>query len=564
MAAASAELKLSHHDAYKDTVGQDLRGQELSAPRKILLHPLEEETKELQWYEDQSTLPYRRLEEMEADKRDLEAHFEQRRYVASAQCRVPTEIWEEIFALVCSLSESHCSLMIKYDTEHYEVAAVPLILGQVCSRWRSIVACSPKLWASLYVELCREYPRCATKLVETFLTKSASYPLHLQVFLGSYRPESVQTTWTLLASHNSRFQQLYVVLSRASERRLRGMLKITFDNLAFISLDTSNIPFENSNVELALDSSFWKALSQAPKLTKVEMYRLYPPGSLPYRQLTTMRIHFLGAADIENFLSIMKVTAKLSSLTIGSFEQPEALLHLVPHRVEMLSLRTLSLCPGGDEDCYFSVAIENPLLEILLASLILPSLNTFQLSCFPHSKKTQVWPPFLLDMLKRSSTTLRYLSLSFAPHYDDNYLSWERVSVLLKTIPHITRLHLGINYGSSVYCNELIAISLTELADMSGGKGTAILPHLTHVSVTGITLATGDVMNTVLALATARSPTRLAESTNDDLKDVCPLNELRVENCSPSETVLEPETLEAIRGLERHGVRVVIARPSWW
>ncbi|KAF9254849.1 hypothetical protein L218DRAFT_967871, partial [Marasmius fiardii PR-910] len=65
---------------------------------------------------------------MEAGKRKLETHTERRRPVVSAQHRVPAEIWEEIFGLICASSSS------RYSLEIVSLAtAVPFILSHVCS-----------------------------------------------------------------------------------------------------------------------------------------------------------------------------------------------------------------------------------------------------------------------------------------------------------------------------------------------------------------------------------------------------------------------------------------------
>ncbi|KAF9253964.1 hypothetical protein L218DRAFT_1010326 [Marasmius fiardii PR-910] len=67
----------------------------LTCQQLEILHTLdllEEETKELKWFEIQIALLRTKLEEMEAGKRDLETHTERRRPVVSAQRRVPAEI----------------------------------------------------------------------------------------------------------------------------------------------------------------------------------------------------------------------------------------------------------------------------------------------------------------------------------------------------------------------------------------------------------------------------------------------------------------------------------------
>ncbi|KAF9258525.1 hypothetical protein L218DRAFT_1004911 [Marasmius fiardii PR-910] len=173
----------------------------------------------------------------------------------------------------------------------------------------------------------------------------------------------------------------------------------------------------------------------------------------------------------------------------------------------------------------------------------MPSLSTFELACVSTSKTTQVWPPLLFDMLKQS-TTLRSLSLSLGTGRQKRF-SWEPLSALLNAIPHITHLQLSGTVRFPRICwDSFISPSLFEMANVSG-NGTAILPHLTHLSVTNIGKVTPDVVNTVVTLAIARSPMRFSQSAIGDSSGVQPL-ESRVEDWESSEIDLEPEAVEAV------------------
>ncbi|KAF9254727.1 hypothetical protein L218DRAFT_885676, partial [Marasmius fiardii PR-910] len=141
---------------------------------------LQEETRELQQYKRDIAYLRRTLEQMEARKNDLESHRERRRCFLSVQRKVPFEIWEEIFAIVCfSNSTDRCSLTI----QQYEgkVRAIPITLSHVCSRWREIVNRSPTLWASISVHFHGRSSERITNTLETFLTNSGSSPLNLRL-----------------------------------------------------------------------------------------------------------------------------------------------------------------------------------------------------------------------------------------------------------------------------------------------------------------------------------------------------------------------------------------------
>ncbi|KAG7086090.1 hypothetical protein E1B28_003605 [Marasmius oreades] len=218
----------------------------------------------------------------------------------------------------------------------------------------------------------------------------------------------------------------------------------------------------------------------------------------------------------------------------------------------MPSLRTLSICTE-----HVPAKITDPILEVLLASLVLSSLSSFELSCgLPSSSGTGYysWPSSLLTILQHSSATLRYMSLHLDSR-NSSKASWGRLSVLLKTIPHISHLHLkdsvtekaGSNQQSSSW-DDLIVTFLSDLADV--GSGNPILPDLTHLTLTNINVTPG-IKNAVVATAALRIPSRLSVVGND----VRALEELWVMPCYAEPP--SPDVLEVIAELKRDGVNVL-------
>ncbi|KAF9253945.1 hypothetical protein L218DRAFT_678622, partial [Marasmius fiardii PR-910] len=284
-----------------------------------------------------------------------------------------------------------------------------------------------------------------------------------------------------------------------------------------------------------------------PEADKIAVACTLPTAPFP----PSSPVHRTGNRPFEFFkilLPMLEASSNLCTLTILTCLHPP--LGITPPRVEIPSLRTLSIGSGYDSRRPRPVALNNITLQNLLASLVLPSLSTFELTCFLSLDITEVWPPSLLDMLKRSLTLQCFL---LTPMSQED-LSWEPLSVLLNTIPHITRLHLNTQFSRSLDWCDFIAPLLLELADLSGN---IILPHLTHISVTSV--GAHNALNTIIALATARSRTCLSQSTV--LNHVHPLEELHVEDWESSDIVWEPQMVEAIQNLKRDGMRVLIEKP---
>ncbi|KAF9258523.1 hypothetical protein L218DRAFT_1004910 [Marasmius fiardii PR-910] len=262
--------------------------------------------------------------------------------------------------------------------------------------------CSPRIWVSIDVCLCDIYPRGGMKLVEIFLANSASYPLNLQVNLSCDRSESAQTSWEALIRHISRWKQLHFKFSEESQAGILGDQVFMFDNLVSFHSGRDTGPYY-TNKENGL---FWQALAQAPKLVEVQTWRFYPLHFIPYHQLTTLVIGCLRSDDFKDLIPILEVSIKLHTFKLLLFSTHSHRVIDIPRRIKLPSLRTLSICPGYDSVKPRNVAINNPFLKILLASLEMPSLSSFKLAYDSHSETLQPWPPSLLDLLQQI-TTLR-------------------------------------------------------------------------------------------------------------------------------------------------------------
>lgn len=119
------------------------------------------------------------LQLITARRDDIQAKLDVYRIVLSPLRRCPTEILQQIFLWtidpfpVLSSSEG------------------PLLLGRVCSRWRSISASTPELWSAIHVtvpEALHTYQDFNTKCdklrggLSTWLERAGVLPLYISVF----------------------------------------------------------------------------------------------------------------------------------------------------------------------------------------------------------------------------------------------------------------------------------------------------------------------------------------------------------------------------------------------
>ncbi|KAJ7910543.1 hypothetical protein B0H13DRAFT_2011981 [Mycena leptocephala] len=102
--------------------------------------------------------------------------------------RLPQEIVEEIF-LDC-LPTDHNAIM--------SAAEAPLLLGRICSAWRSIAFGMPRLWNTLHIPLPFIAGSQSKKAaLSHWLERSASLPLALMV-IGAQYPGNIDTLHSLL------------------------------------------------------------------------------------------------------------------------------------------------------------------------------------------------------------------------------------------------------------------------------------------------------------------------------------------------------------------------------
>ncbi|KAG7086014.1 hypothetical protein E1B28_003536 [Marasmius oreades] len=85
---------------------------------------------------------------------------------------------------------------------------------------------------------------------------------------------------------------------------------MAFNNLLSFVGDIPDINVNNNN-------PFWQALNRAPKLTMVELRRLWPLNSIPYPQITTLTIGFVGVNEVVGLLQVLEASINLRSLELG-------------------------------------------------------------------------------------------------------------------------------------------------------------------------------------------------------------------------------------------------------
>ncbi|KAF9264032.1 hypothetical protein L218DRAFT_901357 [Marasmius fiardii PR-910] len=516
------------------------------------MNQLSEEKRRLRNYEDEITQIQQRLTVLEEEKRALEITVAKLRFALEIWPMLPIEIWRNIFAMVCAATPT-----VWYHDDSFGATLVmtPVVLSHVCSRWRTIVLNSPELWTNINIIL-NYLPQGADRLLRTIMKRSKGQLLDIHLTLNASRlPYHAVALLEALLESSSRWKALtldVLNLEEVLEDRDPSLPHVTFPNL--VSLMSHEDP------GLIDDDWFCQALQRAPKLREVQMASLYPTYSLPYAQLTTLRLQPFSR-DPDN--DIMGALVELLSLC-------ENLCHLIldfsswdrewwedidSHPVVQLPcLRSLEI-QGSTAVC---LLISDDLLDVLFTSLRMPVLDTFDLQCYVPDEALS-WPDSLLAMLDRSSL-LRKLSLSFNGYDHPEFQLVDPLSKILQVTPELTHFKFRMcgpfpDSKRKSHTDELLFSFLSELKDTS--KDPPLLPKLEYLSL----LRDSDAVcyNFILAGLLEIAESRQAKTP---LKTV--QLQRRVGFGEPkSALAARSDLLKKIGGLRQDGVSVILEDLSW-
>ncbi|KAJ7359312.1 hypothetical protein DFH08DRAFT_408257 [Mycena albidolilacea] len=114
-----------------------------------------------------------RIRELSAQRDQIQAYIDSHKALISHPRRLPVDILREIF--IACLPANRNAVMSSQEA--------PLLLGRICSAWRTIALSTPRLWASLHAPLdyiLKEEPRKLA--VIEWLQRSGAAPISLSVF----------------------------------------------------------------------------------------------------------------------------------------------------------------------------------------------------------------------------------------------------------------------------------------------------------------------------------------------------------------------------------------------
>jgi hypothetical protein len=430
------------------------------------------------------------VEKLYDEHRALNAEIEAHRALLSPLRQVPLDIMEEIF--------THC-----LPTDRNVIMSTreaPLLLGRVCSEWRSITLSTPRLWASLHIpppapsSFLEEDPEIVLEIekrcngVEEWILRSGECPLSISLHTPSPRSHSkVSTEFKMLP-----FVEVLKQILPSTKRWKNFSFRAPNNSLThFQKIAEGDVPMLES-LEITLTSATFLRLLVAT--TFMDTSGLLSAPKLRKLSLTCFR---------ENIFSLPVCWSQLTHLTLDSegstplFRTPSLLTYSQVARVlkNCLLLVSCSLRLGNAQCEYvwaaqldFSASPNEstfilPLLqkfclvrsdkpdEVFLKYLDLPVLRHLEMS-FEIGWARGIWIPpengrsNFVGLLAQHGNKLKHLAL------DISSLTQDDLICCLQSVPHVNHLHL-INSATDSILDEV-----TDRLGPSGGNPDCFCPML--------------------------------------------------------------------------------------
>ncbi|KAK1224822.1 hypothetical protein PQX77_012233 [Marasmius sp. AFHP31] len=523
---------------------------------------LREEEEQLKRHEEDILILREKLEKSEAGKRIVESNIKQCRSVVSTKWRLPVELWEHIFSIFCtSLHDFSFEVDYRY---RQPVKMPPIVVSQVCSRWRGIARSCPRLWSFLSIEL-NSLSRKIDVPLSAYLERAKSFPLTIRVErydrwsstneIPPLPTQQSRDAWAVLAQNLFRCTHLTVRINNYNF--IEAPSGLSFPNLTSLCEEDYGNNGPEQPDETNRPRWYWDAIRAAPKLAEASIYCLHSTDSIPYHRLTSLSLLFIcGRVEAEPFFRVLPTCVKLVSLKIVSPNDREMTNIWQPQTIGLPSLRFLSI---DTNHCDLPNPLrpspdENVILSRLFLSLNIQSLTDFSIK-FHHE-----WPLHLTHLLEKCSPSLRRVVITQA--LEGRQLPGsairDHVLELLKSLSHLSHLELFFGekraagfpiFRSSIPqdltpVDDLLWTLLSKL-EMSGRP--ALLPKLEFLSLSFSDITFNDeIAENILSLVSRRF------ETSSPLKDFC-LTRRDAEAFTLSATLVE-----RIDTLKQQGVNVVI------
>ena len=389
---------------------------------------------------------------------------------ASPIFRLPNEILSEIMLWACDIPELTNFKPLKH--QRFGKCMSPVVLGQVCHRWRKVSTGDPRLWTFLWIDLTFETSMRDLQRVDHWFRMARELPLTINIthnddtrLVDEVHSEKLLPDWkpcqqvlnTLFKDYAHQIGSLFFgILDGGWGDMLRTPMN--FAKLSHLTINGELDPvFVPSSVYM---------FANAPQLKSVDLWAVNPTSlRLPWNRISSFRGCWMA---LDGVVTILRLCPNLGSLRVRNMEGAEDGSMQIP-RLDPLLLPRLHTFEVTDVP-------QNEIVFNLLQSLYCPSLLKFKYNTFGSRAHSSTIIPFLLPFLRRSNP----LSLDVSGvlfRRDD-------LEIFLRSVPSLHHLVLDLSKRPGEAGADDSAMSFVRLFHRHDvGDQHGVLPKLCHLEL---------------------------------------------------------------------------------
>ncbi|KAJ7623501.1 hypothetical protein FB45DRAFT_925823 [Roridomyces roridus] len=331
--------------------------------------------------------------------------------------------------------------------------AAPLVLLQICTRWRWIAITTPALWTSLYIDFdCFHNGRDDVDvLLCDWISRSGSLPLSIKIaddfaiFQHRLNKRQMKAVFGMVGKHSARWQDMCFVLYP--------------EHSAFLFPVSGDFPvLRKLIVECQPDAAPGsvypsRALDGAYMLRELRFHTLrWPDLAMPWN---SVELYCSDDIGVSASLDVLRNGINLIKCSLSLVHEPPRSSASLPPRASLQEL-TLVECANDPTESLLSMN--------LLRNLTLPSLKHLTLKFHDASGRPSVDVREFVSFVTRSSIQLESLTLCLVPG------PVQTVILCLRCLPSLVTLRLQPHRSMTLF--------LAELAKTSDVGGVQFLPRL--------------------------------------------------------------------------------------
>ncbi|KAJ7892837.1 hypothetical protein B0H14DRAFT_2335175, partial [Mycena olivaceomarginata] len=387
-----------------------------------------------------------RIRELSAQRDKIQAYIEPYRALISHPRRLPADILREIF--IACLPASRNAVISAREA--------PLLLGRICSAWRTIAVSTPRLWASLHAPLDYILEKEPRKLaVIEWLQRSGAAPISLSVF-----PERNWDAWSegpsllkSLAESSVRWCHLDLVNFLGWSGLEEQLAEISTPALESLKFSGSVSSLRNLNIVKAQGLRA-VALHANERNERIDEFILEMPlvwNRLTYLTLVCDRYGPDEGISLRNIIVLLRRCTQLISFKVSLPPPQFSGLILLPY------LQTFIIAEGS---------LGSQSLGYLIDHVSMPRLRQFSAETLggPTSRSIVALgtgSPLIQELGNLHLPSLQGQPDSFASNAwllkeDREWIESHPIEVILESFSSLTRLVVSGGYGSHPHLSELL------------------------------------------------------------------------------------------------------------